>query len=332
MDKKYQVFISSTFADLEKERKEVMEAIINLDCFPAGMEMFPAADMEQFEYIKTIIDQSDYYVLVIAGRYGSVADDGISYTEKEYDYAKEKGIPVLVFVKKDIENIPANKTDNNEDLKIKLNEFRNKAMNNTLAKFWNDSLELKYVVHDSLAKSFKLSPRIGWVKGNVVAEVETLKKLEELRVENDILKDQNNELKNLIKTKEEIKNIAQGDDEFLVRYQYKLSARDPYKNGSRSISWNKLFELIGPEFIVSKNIDTSWGIVRSAIERFNGQEYYSLSINQDDFNTIKLQFDALNLIQCFVGNVVGGGVAEFMKLTESGKEQLKLLKVKKKQE
>jgi len=61
MDKRFQVFISSTFADLEEDKKEVMEAIINLDCFPAGMEMFPATDTEQFEYIKSIIDASDYY-------------------------------------------------------------------------------------------------------------------------------------------------------------------------------------------------------------------------------------------------------------------------------
>lgn len=64
MEKRYQIFISSTFADLEEERKEVMEAIINLDCFPAGIEMFPAVDIEQFEYIKSIIDQSDYYILI----------------------------------------------------------------------------------------------------------------------------------------------------------------------------------------------------------------------------------------------------------------------------
>ena len=93
MDKRYQVFISSTFADLQEERKEVMEAIINLNCFPAGMEMFPAADIEQFDYIKTIIDESDYYVLVLAGRYGSLAADGKSYTDidsKLFNHFKEQ--------------------------------------------------------------------------------------------------------------------------------------------------------------------------------------------------------------------------------------------------
>ena len=59
------------------------------------MEMFPAADSEQFEYIKTILNESDYYVLVVAGRYGSIAEDGDSYTEKEFNYAVEQGIPIL---------------------------------------------------------------------------------------------------------------------------------------------------------------------------------------------------------------------------------------------
>ena len=43
---RYQIFVSSTFADLEEERGKVMETILNYDCFPAGMEMFPAMDEE----------------------------------------------------------------------------------------------------------------------------------------------------------------------------------------------------------------------------------------------------------------------------------------------
>lgn len=187
MEKRYQVFISSTFADLEEERKEVMEAIINLNCFPAGMEMFPAADIEQFEYIKTIIDQSDYYILVIAGRYGSVTEDGKSYTEKEYEYAIEKGIPVLVFVKKDIENIPVNKTDNSPELKERLLEFRKNVMKNRLAKLWDEKMELKYKVSDSLSKAFKMKPRDGWIKGDTPTNTATLIELDKLRKEKELL-------------------------------------------------------------------------------------------------------------------------------------------------
>lgn len=91
MDKRYQIFISSTFSDLKEERNKVMQTIMSLDCIPAGMELFPAMDEEQFEFIKRVIDDCDYYLLIVGARYGSMDDNGVSYTEKEYDYAKEKG-------------------------------------------------------------------------------------------------------------------------------------------------------------------------------------------------------------------------------------------------
>ena len=71
MEKKYQVFISSTYEDLKEERKNVIETLLMIDCIPAGMEAFCAADEEQFEYIKKVIDLCDYYVLIIGKRYGS---------------------------------------------------------------------------------------------------------------------------------------------------------------------------------------------------------------------------------------------------------------------
>ena len=83
MNKRYQVFISSTFKDLEKERILLTQVLLKKGYFPAGMEWFPSIDEEQFEYIKQVIDDSDYYVLILGGSYGSIASDGKSYTEKE---------------------------------------------------------------------------------------------------------------------------------------------------------------------------------------------------------------------------------------------------------
>jgi len=52
MDKRYQVFVSSTYADLQEERQEVMQALLELDCIPAGMELFPAANEDQWTLIR----------------------------------------------------------------------------------------------------------------------------------------------------------------------------------------------------------------------------------------------------------------------------------------
>ena len=98
MNKKYSVFISSTFLDLESERETIRKLVIDMGYIPLGMESFPATNEEQFGYIQKVIDNSDYYILVIGGRYGSITEDGISYTEKEYDYALSKEKVVLAFV------------------------------------------------------------------------------------------------------------------------------------------------------------------------------------------------------------------------------------------
>ncbi len=78
MDKRYQVFVSSTYTDLKEERSKVMQALMEMDCIPAGMELFPAADEDQWQFIKKVIDDCDYYLLIVGGRYGSMTPEGIS--------------------------------------------------------------------------------------------------------------------------------------------------------------------------------------------------------------------------------------------------------------
>ena len=116
MDKKYQVFVSSTYEDLQEERKAVMESLLQMNCFPVGMEYFNASDESQWEVIKQLIDECDYYVLIVAGRYGSVEEaTGKSYTQKEFEYAVSKGVPVISFLHKDPESLPKSKTEKNKD-------------------------------------------------------------------------------------------------------------------------------------------------------------------------------------------------------------------------
>ena len=114
MDKRYQVFVSSTFADLKEERQALMQSLLQLDHFPAGMELFPAANEDQWTLIKGVIDDSDYYVIVIGGRYGSTTAEGVSYTEMEFDYAIQAKKPVLAFVHNKPDEIPSGKTDQND--------------------------------------------------------------------------------------------------------------------------------------------------------------------------------------------------------------------------
>ena len=174
MDKRYQVFISSTFQDLEGARQEVSQALLRADCFPAGMELFPAADEETFKFIKEIIRQSDYYLIISAGRYGSVhSKTGLSYTEMEYDYAVEIGKPVIRLLHKDPFNkLMGDKIEQTDEGREKLNRFRQKLSKGILVNFWEHPKDLGQLVVFGLMDCRKRKPAVGWVRADGLASQE----------------------------------------------------------------------------------------------------------------------------------------------------------------
>lgn len=165
MKKKYQVFVSSTYKDLMEERHAVMQVLLDNDCIPVGMEQFPASDMSQMAYIEKMLEDCDYYILILAGKYGSVDSDGIGFTEKEYDFAISKGIPVLSFVIKEIGNLPSSKCEETEKQRELLSVFREKVCRNKLVKFYQNSSELKAEVATAINHAKADFPAIGWVRG-----------------------------------------------------------------------------------------------------------------------------------------------------------------------
>lgn len=165
MAKKYQFFISSTYEDLKNERQKVIEAILTMNQFPAGMEMFSAANEEQWEVIKEAIDCSDYYVLIGGNKYGSIDSvSGISYTEKEFDYAVEQRIPILAFVIADDVSITAHEFEKDPVKAVGLLKFKSKVKTGRMVKFWHNEDELAAQLSQSIFKAVSRSNRPGWIR------------------------------------------------------------------------------------------------------------------------------------------------------------------------
>lgn len=167
MDKIYQVFVSSTYEDLKEERQEVMAAVVSTGNVPIGMEYFPAGDAAPFDYIKKQIDEADYYILVVAGKYGSInKDTGISYTEMEFDYAIEKKVPVAVLLFRDLNKLTVDKIELDNDRRSLLETFRNKVRDGRMANFWEDKKDLRSEVKDAINSMIVESPRTGWIRAD----------------------------------------------------------------------------------------------------------------------------------------------------------------------
>ena len=165
MDKIYQVFVSSTFADLKEARKKVAIALQSMNCTTMGMERFPAIDEDQFDYIKSVIDKCDYYVLILGARYGTISNDGISYTEKEYNYAVSKKIPVIAFPHSNPDSI-SSLTDPNKRAAKKLAAFREKVLKGRIVKFWENADDLATNVAISLRETMAKFPMPGYIRNH----------------------------------------------------------------------------------------------------------------------------------------------------------------------
>lgn len=178
MIKKLQVFISSTFTDLREERQAAVEAVLSAGHIPAGMELFNAGNDSQLDTIKRWIRESDVYMLILGGRYGSMENtQNLSYTEIEYRYAVEIGKPVFsIYI-----------TDAHLDRKIKLigksvfedkepkklDEFK-KLVLSRICRPFDDLKDVKIAVHETLNKFSREYTLSGWISGNEVSNYEEL--------------------------------------------------------------------------------------------------------------------------------------------------------------
>lgn len=314
MEKRYQVFVSSTYADLKEERQHVLQTLMEMDCIPSGMEMFPATDEEQWEFIKKVIDDCDYYLLIIGGRYGSVSDDGISYTEKEYQYAVERGIKVIAFLHEDPDEIPVKKTDIDPRLMEKLKVFRESVSTGRLVKFWRNANELPGLVALSVTKTIKMYPAIGWIRANMQSSSETLSEINELRKENE-------KLKILLEEKQskqslQIDNLASLDETIEIFGTYKTTWNGSDFNWKNTLRWLDIFGALSP-YLLEVPSDSK---VKSIItNNFINKDYYTASIDDQVFQTIKMQFMALELVDVTYSKSTKGAMLLFWKMTEKGK-------------
>lgn len=316
MDKRYQVFVSSTYADLKEERKRVIQTVMELDCIPAGMELFPAADEEQFEFIKRIIDDCDYYLLIIGGRYGSITEAGISYTEQEYDYALSRSLKVIALLHENPEDIPLGKSEKDPALRERLQQFRDKVATDRLVKFWKTAEELPGLVSLSLSKTMKMFPAVGWIRADRVASEDLLGEINELRKNNTQLQSALAELST--EPHPAIDNLA-GLDEFIKLHGRYYTTRHGYgADWDVNATWRQIFGYISP-YLVKHPDDGHVKSILGAVlfEKSAAGGRYS-SLNDQDFQTVSIQLKALGLVSISYSKTVQGGMALFWSLTPAG--------------
>lgn len=305
-ERRYQVFVSSTYLDLQEARQEVIQALLELECFPAGMELFPASDEERWQLIKHVIDDSDFYIVIIGGRYGSVDDQGVSYTEREYDYAVKAGKPVLGFLHADPGEIPQKHTDRDPHLQEKLEAFRTKV-GRRMCKFWTSPAELGSVVSRSLIKAMRAAPAVGWVRADNAFTSEHIEEVAQLR--QTVAEFELDRERTRTSAPREAEQFAQGDDVVELAYEFDLGQHrfdlEPARfNGTVELTWDQVFRTLGPlmfdesrERSLRERLSVA---VREEAEQDNDWPSGVVSyfhVTPPSFDRVKVQLVALRLME-----------------------------------
>lgn len=160
MQKKIQVFVSSTYKDLKEAREKVIDALHMIDIFPIVMENFPATSVNQESYIKDKMQEADIVIIIIGSRYGSIISNGpnrgISYTELEYRTANLLNKPILAFLPDSFNN---EGTNIQIDYPDKLNIFK-ESLKQSLVKFWKNPDHLATLVIASVVNEIKYLSKV----------------------------------------------------------------------------------------------------------------------------------------------------------------------------
>lgn len=257
---RYQVFVSSTYLDLQAERKAVINTLLSLDAFPAGMELFPATDGDAWDLIKRVIQDSDYYVLVIGGKYGSIDEtDNLSYTEKEYDYAISIKKPIMAFVHGAPNELIATQIERTEEKQKLLDAFITKVQMAHHVNMWTSAEDLAGKVALSFNKFVRSNPAIGWVRADRVSSSVTISELAKAQIRISELETSLSETRENLQS--EIDDLEGGSD--LLQFDLWITASVPNKDGSVGdqiskwerieTTWQDAFRAFGPDLLVERD-------------------------------------------------------------------------------
>ncbi|WP_020469169.1 DUF4062 domain-containing protein [Zavarzinella formosa] len=304
-DKRYQVFISSTFRDLITERQEAMRAVLELGHMPAGMELFAATDESAWQLIEDVIRQSDYYVLIIGGRYGSLDETGIGFTEKEYDFAVSLKKHVIALLHGKPEGLPRDQTETDGAAWGRLQSFRKKVESKHTRVAWASPLELKAQIIVGLTMAINRHPAVGWIRADQVPTQANVS--DNLALRERIAELEKQLAKTDVKTDVDFGSLSQGEDKIsfdMIVEEYQ-SGNGRVTRSSRPLqtTWNAVFGKISPNLLNGVSDESLKEAIREALHEMayrsgmTSNASASISVPNDNVNSCLLQFRALNLIQ-----------------------------------
>lgn len=243
LDKRYQVFISTSGSDMQPERVVLAQTLVGMGFFSWGLENRTPISTT---FARRQIDDCDYVVILLGSMYGEQSVSGVGYMQLEYIYAATKQKPIIVFMHENPETRDLSLQDAKPELKEKFKEFRQQLQQEVDQIFTYRTLrDLELAVRLNMSQILERYPVVGWVRPQ---------NTQTLQDEIDRLKSKNIQLETEVGTKSadpflSLPKVSMHDD---FTFEYRMHA---YQDGNlkelnvkRTMTWLQLLSVLGPVF------------------------------------------------------------------------------------
>ncbi len=192
--RKLQIFLSSTYTDLMDLRLAAIEAILAAGHIPATMEQFTPGDETALEVIQRWIKDSDAFILLLGGRFGSIEPkSGKSYVQIEYELALQFGKPLFGMIMSEealqcrVEELGLDVADEREH-QSQYRDFK-QIVQQKLCSWFSDGKDIRAIIFQKLPEWDQRDDLAGWVRGNDAISPQVTEELARLSQENASLRE-----------------------------------------------------------------------------------------------------------------------------------------------
>ena len=162
VDKRYQVFISTSGQEMLPERSVLCQTLVGMGFFAWGLEQRTPLSTS---LARRQIDDCDYVVILLGSQYGEQSVSGVGYMHLEYIYAVTKQKPIIVFMHEDPLSRDLSLQDQKPELREKFLEFRKLLQQEADQIFTYRSMrDLEMAVRFNMLQMLERYPVSGWVR------------------------------------------------------------------------------------------------------------------------------------------------------------------------
>jgi hypothetical protein len=306
-ERKYQVFVSSTFTDLHEARQELMVALLEQGLIPTGMELHPGEGNKRWSVIQRIINECDYYLILLGGRYGTLSPIGLSHVHREFVHATTKRKPAIALLHDQPDQLPEDQRETQSSGQAKFRDFRQLLQDQASCYYWSSPADLEGVIKRAVPEFIAQNPVPGWVPAGQVTDLGARREVQELQQRVDELEQ---EKEDLAAGASSARQAWAGDDD-PVTLEYSCNA---YVKGNckavpaeSTLTWRQVFAAVAPQMLQP----ASETAMRQALEEHlsgaaltdvqkhlpKAHAVRNVTLTTASFNQVKVQLRAQGLIR-----------------------------------